>query len=317
MKKSLAYIARLVVTIGLLVVLVKHINVKEVLAIVKNVNSGWFIVALGVGVGGLVVNAMRWREILKASKVEIPIMTVLRCNLVGVFYGIILPGGKVTGDTISAYRLIKDTGGKDDIKKYIISIVADRFVGVFAILSVIFSFFIINHPSTLLFKEQKDIVGIGLALLIVGGLSLMFVTRIAMVELKIKKNSLQWVNNIITKINLVFVLVGREKSKIFRAIIFGVTGVLAATISVFMLANALGIQQTFGVIGFSYLLATALIIVPITIAGIGLREGGMIYFLTQLGVNTTEAAALSILVLVVFFGFAILGGLIEMKRIIL
>ncbi|MDP3901941.1 MAG: hypothetical protein Q8Q37_03185, partial [bacterium] len=58
-------------------------------------------------------------------------------------------------------------------------------------------------------------------------------------------------------------------------------------------------------------LAVVLIVIPITIAGIGLRESGLVYFFVTAGIVPEKALALSILNLLLMVILALMGGLIE------
>jgi len=53
---------------------------------------------------------------------------------------------------------------------------------------------------------------------------------------------------------------------------------------------------------------------PISIAGLGVREGGLIFFLGKLDVPAADAIALSILILTARYGLNLLGGLLYLTR---
>ena len=54
---------------------------------------------------------------------------------------------------------------------------------------------------------------------------------------------------------------------------------------------------------------------PVTILGLGIREGSFIYFLSLLGINPVSALSLSILVSAVNMAIAFIGGLLELINI--
>lgn len=58
-------------------------------------------------------------------------------------------------------------------------------------------------------------------------------------------------------------------------------------------------------------LAVILISIPITVAGIGLREGGLVYLFVQAGIPLEKAAALSALNLAMMLVLALIGGIVE------
>ena len=78
-----------------------------------------------------------------------------------------------------------------------------------------------------------------------------------------------------------------------------------------MFSSALGLGVGFWTIAFFNSLVVILITLPITVAGIGLREGGLIYLLIQTGMEPEKAAALSFLNLFIMITLASFGGLWE------
>ena len=53
-----------------------------------------------------------------------------------------------------------------------------------------------------------------------------------------------------------------------------------------------------------------IVLLPISIAGIGVREGAFVYFFTQLGVSRTQAFSLSLVVFSLSLCLAFIGGII-------
>ena len=92
---------------------------------------------------------------------------------------------------------------------------------------------------------------------------------------------------------------------------FSLIGVLSGAAALYVISEALGSGVDFWTIAFFNSLVIILITIPITIAGIGLREGGLIYLLIQTGLAPERAAALSFLNLFIIMTLASLGGLWE------
>ena len=85
---------------------------------------------------------------------------------------------------------------------------------------------------------------------------------------------------------------------------------LVVTSAYFVGGTMLGIEVAFG----DYVWIVALVmmaqVLPITIAGIGVREGLFAFLLGQYGVPTTTAVALSLVVFSVTLLFGIVGGIL-------
>ena len=87
--------------------------------------------------------------------------------------------------------------------------------------------------------------------------------------------------------------------------------VLVSAFSVYILSLGLKIGVDFWTVAFFNSLAVVLISVPITVAGIVLRESGLVYLCFQAGVPLEKAAALSALNLAMMLVLALLGGALE------
>jgi uncharacterized membrane protein YbhN (UPF0104 family) len=85
-----------------------------------------------------------------------------------------------------------------------------------------------------------------------------------------------------------------------------------------LLAHSIGLDvgfETFAWVRSATILAT---MIPISVMGIGVREGVLVYLLTPRGVESPSAVALSFLVLAAtVLTPALFGGLVEMERLIL
>ena len=77
-----------------------------------------------------------------------------------------------------------------------------------------------------------------------------------------------------------------------------------------VVSRALGIDVPFSYIGVFHPLVSALASIPISMSGIGLREGGYLYFLTKIGVDQPSAVAYGSLWLLVIIANSVIGGLV-------
>jgi len=78
----------------------------------------------------------------------------------------------------------------------------------------------------------------------------------------------------------------------------------------FLVARALGLEIPFSYICVFHPLVSALSAIPITLSGIGLREGGYLFFLVHYGIDRESALAFGILWLIVILVNSLVGGLV-------
>lgn len=78
----------------------------------------------------------------------------------------------------------------------------------------------------------------------------------------------------------------------------------------FLVARSLGLEIPFSYICVFHPLVSALSAIPITLSGIGLREGGYLFFLVHYGIDRESALAFGLLWLIVILANSLVGGLV-------
>ena len=77
-----------------------------------------------------------------------------------------------------------------------------------------------------------------------------------------------------------------------------------------LLAHSLGISVPFWYLVLCFPLVTLLSAVPVSFGGLGVREGGFVFFLSFIGIPHDKALAFSLLWTALIFGAGLLGGLV-------
>jgi len=77
-----------------------------------------------------------------------------------------------------------------------------------------------------------------------------------------------------------------------------------------VVSRAVGIKVPLSYIGVFHPLVSAIASIPISFSGIGLREGGYLYFLTKFGIDQPSAVAYGVLWLLVIVANSLIGGLV-------
>jgi uncharacterized membrane protein YbhN (UPF0104 family) len=95
-------------------------------------------------------------------------------------------------------------------------------------------------------------------------------------------------------------------------IVFEAFGILA----MYLLALSLDLPITIIQIGWIRSVILLISMVPITFAGIGVRDSGLILLLGIYGVAAPDAVALSFLILLGNFVLALVGGIFELRNTI-
>lgn len=239
---------------------------------------------------------------------------VFKISLMASFYGLFLPGKNLTGGAIRFYELSKLNNKKAEA---LASIILDRIFATIALIAVGALFWLMDW--------QSATGNFGLSFIVVFGILLVLITLLSDVRI------LNPVMKFFEIVNLRSVK--RGLSKFYESIneyrnvplkslgfIF-MLSVLIHFLEVlvyYLLAESLSLNISAVTIGWVRCVAILATMVPITICGLGVREGVLIFLLRPYGVAGEEAFALSILAfLVTIFLVGIIGGLFEIGKMML
>jgi glycosyltransferase 2 family protein len=131
-RKHLTFAAQCVVSIGLLTLLFRRLDLSALRLLYATMPIWFYLLSLGVVIAGQVLYAWRWRQLLAASGVSVPLATVVRQYFIGIFLNNFFPS-TVGGDMAKVYYL----GRRHGYRPIAASIVLDRLlsVGLLAVLA--------------------------------------------------------------------------------------------------------------------------------------------------------------------------------------
>lgn len=133
MKKKIALIVKLTITLALLYFAVSRVDLGFVLARVQRLSVIWFVAAvLALGVQAIFA-ALRWRVILNKCGALVTKSDAVRYTLVSLFFSQMLPS-TVGGDAARIWLVARDGAGWS---KAIYSVAIDRFAGVFVLALIV------------------------------------------------------------------------------------------------------------------------------------------------------------------------------------
>ncbi|MFH1084647.1 MAG: lysylphosphatidylglycerol synthase transmembrane domain-containing protein [Chloroflexota bacterium] len=106
MKKQLYNLLKLAISVGLLVLLFRVFDFQESWRALKGIRLGYLAVAWVLFQATMVIRAFRWRYLLDALEVHVPLHRLIYLYYVGVFFNTFLPSG-FGGDAVKMYELAR------------------------------------------------------------------------------------------------------------------------------------------------------------------------------------------------------------------
>ena len=131
-RKRLPFAIQSIVSVALLTLLFRSLDVRALRELYATMPLWFYLLSLAVVVGGQVLYAWRWRQVLSASGVPVTVSTAIRQYFIGIFLNNFFPS-TVGGDMAKVYYLGRHHG----YRPIAASIVLDRLlsIGLLALLA--------------------------------------------------------------------------------------------------------------------------------------------------------------------------------------
>lgn len=300
-KKSWVVPLRATVSCIMLAVLISRVDPSSIVPEWSLSAAIWLGVTLVVTFLGIVLSTLRWRQVLVTLGLRTKTRTLFSHYLAGLFVGNFLPS-TVGGDVLRVSRLSASNGERPDT---FASVVLERLTG-WIVLPLITLVGLIINPDLRSFGTPSHIaLTLAIGTLVVLSLLLLAVGN-------------PWVGNRFKDsggwakfANAVHLGVDRfrhDPSAALRILAVGFAYQLVVMLGAFTAARVLGLPVgPTAILAFMPAVAIAQVL-PISLGGLGIREGAFVLFLHPLGVATEEAIALGILIYGVNLMVSLLGA---------
>lgn len=293
---------KLALAAAILVYLFRTVSLSGVVSAVTG--ARWPLLALAVPFVLLnpVLSAARLKILTDVQEMSLSLRQVIGVNLVSRFYGLALPGHLGAG-AVRWYRLVKLEDRKMEVLG---AILASRVLHLLGLCTLGLAFLVWDRP------RGGGVAAVFALLLLLGTVlvgAIVFRGRpLARVLGRFPGAS---------KLRALDATLGRfrrlSRRKAGLAIGFSLVENLSATLALYLLALALGITLPFRTIGWVRAAVQLVTLVPISVSGLGIREGGLVVALEPYGVSGSSAVALGLLVFAATLLVGLIGGLLELR----
>lgn len=300
-RRRLLLVLRIAVSGVVLAVLIPRLDFEKLLPAHGTGSVAWLVAGLAVMLVAVVLATLRWQRVLAALDLPTPLPPLLSFGLAGMFVSSFLPS-TVGGDVVRVVRLSAANG---EAPKSFASVVLERLTG-FIVLPFITALALVTHPELLhLGTASRLAVTLSVGTLVV----LVLLVVLAMNprlggRLTGNTNWLRFVGAVHVGLERLRRRPATMSSVLGVALAYQLTMVLAAWVA----ARALGIHLGWApAMAFIPVVAVAQVL-PLSVGGLGLREGALVLLLAPLGVATAQAVALGLLLYGMTMAVSLLGA---------
>jgi uncharacterized protein (TIRG00374 family) len=303
---------RLLVAGVILFFLFKKIPIHEVASAVRHTRLGYASAAFLVTFLVHVAASIRLQKLCELQDLNMSAYMVFKINTAARFYSLFLPAGSFAAIAIRFYRL---STLRRQYKKALFAMLGDRLMATTSLCLVGGLFWILERPQEASSYLWWAAVALA-ALLTVAGVARFVKPRAALTTL-MRRITLR----VFGEVDLPAASAAGKTQRPARTLgaLFLLSGLihLLGILGYDLLCAAMGLKLSFVAVGWirsAVILATML---PVSVSGIGLREGAMVLLLGLYNVPPDDALALSLVVFAVtVLVIGLIGGVFEAVRML-
>lgn len=288
---------RLAATLGLMALVLRGIEWPKLLALLEHCDWRWWFTGFAVGVLVQVLAAVRWAALAHPIGFPFPVTTFVWRFFEGLFFNLCLPSS-IGGDVVKAYRLADSTSGRLLAG---CTVLADRLTGL-AALGVL-------GGTALIAKEWG--LGLSATLAVGGGL-----LGAALLAFWIGVGSLDRVLTILPEGHAARHFIAQllpysmRPSLVTRAVGWSLLVQVGGSLAVALIARGVGVALPLSTWFAVVPLVALVMVVPLSINGVGVREGGLALLLAPAGIPKDVAVAIGLLWFLATILTGLMGGVL-------
>jgi uncharacterized protein (TIRG00374 family) len=293
MKKNIIFILKLLVGLSVLIFLLYKLNFIEVYNTLISVNIYVILLVLIHLFITVFISTLNFKVLLIPLKVDIGLFKLLKYYLIAWAIGRFLPG--MLGEVPIVY-FFKKHGISYGAGTSIVILNKLITFGVLIIIGI-FGFFMFYSKTM---ASWLTLFFISFVIFIC------FILFSSKVKILVKKYILRKYASKFTGFSKnLYYLIKKKKKILFLNLCLTVSRAILSAIILFVIFLLFNINISFWIILIINSIGILIALIPISISGLGIKEAGVIYFYSQVGVSPTIAG--SIYLLIRFIGFIVAG----------
>lgn len=311
MKSHLKLAVKIFISGILVYFIVKDVNFDDIFESFKSSDKLKLIFAFSLHAVGLTVSAIRWKVLLNAQGVQSKIGFLIKSYMVATFFNHFMPS-TVGGDSVRAYDSWRLGENK---AKALAVVMVDRFMGLLTLLL----FVIIATFFTEKITSKIPNLNFWLFVLSSGAISIILFILFPPLKLfeKIQNNTnsvIKKVGSLLHKLGSAFAQFSSKKDALLKALVLSIILQANVVFYYFLISEALNFD--IDIINFLLIVPLTIFImmIPISLNGIGLRENALFFFLSFYGVIKSQAVTFAWLEYGMLLILGIIGGIVYALR---
>ena len=314
-KKLILIVFKLCSSVAFLLWVIRKTEILEVIRALKGANIYFLVSALIIYSGSYYLRTYRWQILLKTKGIKASNIYLYQSYIVGIFFSNFLPS-IVGGDAVRVYDIWRLEPNKSIS---ISTVLVDRILGLLVLIAFAGGVLLLAHQVSTVLKPSYSYLWLLLGILIVAVIIQKKFSPLRRLSYLLNKIELPWRQKIKKLINNILEAVisfSNHKFSLVKALSWSILVQIAVITHYYLIAKALNFPTSFATFFFIVPVATLIMMLPISINGIGLRENAFVFLLGTLSPGTLrpDTIAFSWLAYAIVVILGLIGGIIHITR---
>ncbi len=299
MTRTRGYALKLGFGLGILALIAYFVDLGDTFRALHGANPGWLLLALACYVSTRGLMGVKWWILLGGRRDTVSYATVQRALLLSDYHGLLFPNTLA----IDAFRAVLLRHHPRGWTHTAASIVADRVINVavaalVALLALAASTLLVAHPFTphvtlAVLAISGSIVAAALAVASQRLFDLVITVLHAIAARGPLKGVVGRVLRKLGELHGAMRTMLTNPEVVVQAVLLAVVLVLMRCLSAYFLFRAIGVPVGLGWIITLMPVITTIALLPLTLFGLGLKDGAFVFFFSGIGVAASAALAVS------------------------
>jgi glycosyltransferase 2 family protein len=277
---------RLLVSAALLGIVLAYADVGEVAAALRDGDWGWFAAGLALMAGAVVLGGLRWWLLLEGARIEVSARRSVRAFAASIVLNLVLPTA-VAGDAVRTWVVGRESGR---LLGAAAATVIDKLTALVCLFGVGWAAYAVERNAV------PDSLIVVFAWLTAGLLAALVIAALVAAGIRPVLHRFPERLAVMARESWKLIRIWAGSRKLVVSVLgLGVAYQLLAVIVLISVGMTLGLELSFALAAISAAVVVVATLIPVSVGGLGIREGGFVLLLGEAGIDAADATLVSLL----------------------
>lgn len=292
---------KVLISVAILAYLLTRTDLQSIATLFRSLRLPLFLSSFLLYITAQILSTLRWWCLLQAEKINISIWRLALIYFEGMFFNLMLPT-LIGGDIVRGYQVFRVTKRHE---ASLASILVERLCGFVAMIMIATTALIFAYP---LLRDPVVVwLTAGTAAALIGIIAGLLNERLqAAFFTLLNRSGLGRFHETLHRLYEAIQRYWKHRQALLVAIVLSLVLQFVVILVFYQISRSLNLSVPLGYFFLFIPLISVVSMLPVSVAGLGIREGSAVYFFAKVGLDSAAAISLSLLW---FFVTAVCSGL--------